>query len=275
MSKFKLKKKACIRAVIVAGFVAVVAAGAYSIAYAESYRDAEVKTMQPSLFTVLQSAYVDNAKLIAELTTKRIEAFGMADDAIENYNDVITDEQKDVLHASEDMMMNALSISEYEKHLSVFNGVIKACETERARIEAERIEAKKKAEEKAARKAEEQKKQEAAQQSQQTQQKQPQQNQSYDTPSGNGVLTPSKGVNWFNGHKETYYNLDMSGVIANAHAMGIQGDYWVRGDGVKMFGGYVIVAAQLEKGTIVATSLGTGIVLDYCPAGTYDLAVTW
>lgn len=270
MSKFKLKKATCIRAVIVTGFVAVMAAGAYSIAFAEPYRGAEIKTMQPSLFTVLQSAYVDNAKLLAELTTKRVEAFGMADEAIENYNDVITDEQKDMLHASEDMMMNALSISEYEKHLAVFNDVTKACETERARIEAERIEAKKRAEEEAARKAEEKKKQEAAQQSQQAQQ-----NQSYDAPSGGGVLTPSGGVNWFDGHKETYYNLDMSGVIANAHAMGIQGDYWVRGDGVKMFGGYVIVAAQLPKGTIVGTSLGTGIVLDYCPAGTYDIAVSW
>ena len=98
---------------------------------------------------------------------------------------------------------------------------------------------------------------------------------SYSAPTGGGVLTPQSGVNWFNGHKETYYNLDMSGVIANAQAMGIQGNYWVRGDGVKMYGDYVIVAAQLPKGTIVATSLGTGIVLDYCPAGTYDIAVTW
>lgn len=98
---------------------------------------------------------------------------------------------------------------------------------------------------------------------------------SYSAPTGGGVLTPQSGVNWFNGHKETYYNLDMSGVIANAQAMGIQGNYWVRGDGVKMYGDYVIVAAQLPKGTIVATSLGTGIVLDYCPAGTYDIAVVW
>lgn len=102
-----------------------------------------------------------------------------------------------------------------------------------------------------------------------------QQQQSYSAPSGGGVLTPSSGVNWFNGRKETYYNLDMSGVIANAKNMGIQGDYWVRGDGVKMYGNYVIVAAQMGKGTIIETSLGTGIVLDYCPAGTIDIAVSW
>ena len=93
--------------------------------------------------------------------------------------------------------------------------------------------------------------------------------------SGSGVLTPSAGVNWFNGRKETYYNLDMSGVISNARAMGIEGEYWVRGDGVKMYGDYVIVAAQMSKGTIIQTSLGTGIVLDYCPANSIDIATNW
>lgn len=104
---------------------------------------------------------------------------------------------------------------------------------------------------------------------------QQQKQEAYIVPSNSGVLTPSKGVNWFNGHKETYYNLDMSRVIANAQAMGIQGTYWVREDGVKMYGNYVIVAAQMAKGTIIETSLGTAIVLDYCPAGTIDVAVLW
>ena len=93
--------------------------------------------------------------------------------------------------------------------------------------------------------------------------------------SGSSKLTRSGGVNYYNGNKETYYNLDMSGVIKNARSMGIQGEYWVRSDGVKMYGEYVIVAAQLSKGTIISTSLGTGIVLDYCPAGTIDIAVCW
>lgn len=102
-----------------------------------------------------------------------------------------------------------------------------------------------------------------------------QQQQTYSASSGGGVLTPSSGVNWFNGRKETYYNLNMSGVVANAKNMGIEGDYWVRGDGVKMYGNYVIVAAQMDKGTIIDTSLGAGIVLDWCPAGTIDIAVSW
>lgn len=105
----------------------------------------------------------------------------------------------------------------------------------------------------------------------------------YSTSSGSGGayysngsgLTPQSGVNYFNGRKETYYNLNMSGVISNAQAMGINGNYWVRDDGVKMYGDYVIVASQDSKGTLIDTSVGQGIVLDYCPAGTVDIATTW
>lgn len=103
----------------------------------------------------------------------------------------------------------------------------------------------------------------------------PTQNYNYNTNYSSGVLTPSGGVNSFNGNTETYYNLDMSGVISNAQSMGIQGNYWVRDDGVKMYGDYVIVASQHDKGTIIDTSLGTGIVLDYCPADTVDIATAW
>lgn len=93
--------------------------------------------------------------------------------------------------------------------------------------------------------------------------------------SSSGGLTQSSGVYYYGGRKETYYNLDMGNVILNAQALGIQGDYWIRNDGVKMYGDYVIVASQAKKGTIIETSLGTGIVLDYCPAGTIDIATNW
>lgn len=119
------------------------------------------------------------------------------------------------------------------------------------------------------RQLERQRQQRAAQQ----QQQQVTQQQSYSGSSSR--LTRSSGVNHYNGNKETYYNLDMSGVISNAQTMGIQGNYWIRDDGVKMYGDYVIVAAQMDKGTIISTSLGTGIVLDYCPAGTIDIATSW
>lgn len=87
----------------------------------------------------------------------------------------------------------------------------------------------------------------------------------YTQPTGDGVLTASNGVNYYGNQKETYYNLNMDGVISIAQSQGIDGEYWVREDGVKMYGDYVIVAANLDthpRGTTVETSLGTGIVLD-------------
>ena len=41
--------------------------------------------------------------------------------------------------------------------------------------------------------------------------------------------------------------------------------YWIREDGCKMLGNYIIVAANLNvypRGSLVSTSLGTGIVCD-------------
>ena len=78
-------------------------------------------------------------------------------------------------------------------------------------------------------------------------------------------LTANAGVNYYGEQKETYYNLNMNGVVNNAQSSGIEGDYWVREDGVKMYGEYVIVAANQDVhpyGTTVETSLGEGIVLD-------------
>lgn len=101
-------------------------------------------------------------------------------------------------------------------------------------------------------------------------------------PSG-AKLSSASGV--FNGPsgKETYYNLDMSQVVANAKAQGASGDYWVRADGVKMLGNYVMVAANLSthpRLSIVPTSLGQGIVVDtggfaYSNANQLDIATNW
>ena len=80
------------------------------------------------------------------------------------------------------------------------------------------------------------------------------------------TLNAYDGVNHFNGRKETYYNLPMQRIIDKAKNKGIYGEYWVREDGVKMYGHYVIIAAPFDVypyGTIVeATSLGDAIVLD-------------
>ncbi len=97
------------------------------------------------------------------------------------------------------------------------------------------------------------------------------------------VLNKVKGIVKGPNGKETYYNLNMSKIVAVLHKAGYEGDYWVRKDGVKMFGDYIMVAANYSRyhyGTIVETSLGTGIV---CDTGDFakssrvslDIATAW
>ena len=83
-----------------------------------------------------------------------------------------------------------------------------------------------------------------------------------------GCLTRQGGVFYGPSGKETYYNLNMSGVVAIMRNMGYSEEeypYWIREDGCKMLGNYIIVAANLDvypRGSLVPTSLGTGIVCD-------------
>ena len=97
------------------------------------------------------------------------------------------------------------------------------------------------------------------------------------------VLTRSAGVVYGPSGKETYYNLNMSGVVSILQGMGVSGDYWVRDDGVKMYGDYVIAACAFDirpRGSLVETSLGTAICAD---TGGFavnnptqvDIAVNW
>ena len=99
-------------------------------------------------------------------------------------------------------------------------------------------------------------------------------------------LNASKGTIQGPSGKETYYNLDMTGVISTMRANGFDSEtypYWIRGDGVKMLGNYVMVAANINtrpKGTILETSLGTGIVCDTggfaeTDATQIDIATNW
>lgn len=107
--------------------------------------------------------------------------------------------------------------------------------------------------------------------------------------SGNNVqdkgqtMTKGKGVNDGPSGKETWYNLPMDGVIRIMRQQGNHDAYWVRSDGVKMLGQYVMVAANLDihpRGSLVKTSLGLGIV---CDTGTFaldnpnqlDIATSW
>lgn len=83
--------------------------------------------------------------------------------------------------------------------------------------------------------------------------------------------------------KETFYNLPMSGVIAIMEDLGYTGEYWVREDGAKMLGDFIMVAAELgsrPKGTIIKTSLGWAVVADTGGFARYnptqlDIATAW
>lgn len=100
------------------------------------------------------------------------------------------------------------------------------------------------------------------------------------------VLSRNNGVVFGPSGKETYYDLDMSGVIATMRNIGYSENdypYWVRSDGVKMLGQYVMIAADFNtrpRGTIIESSLGFAIV---CDTGLFsqkyptqiDIAVTW
>ena len=99
-------------------------------------------------------------------------------------------------------------------------------------------------------------------------------------------LTAAKGVHYGPSGKETYYNLNMSGCVSIMRSKGYsESEYpvWTRNDGAKMFGDYVMVAAELgsrPKGTLVETSLGTGIVVDtggfaYSNPTQLDIACNW
>ncbi|MBR5048823.1 MAG: bacterial Ig-like domain-containing protein [Erysipelotrichaceae bacterium] len=96
-------------------------------------------------------------------------------------------------------------------------------------------------------------------------------------------LTKKRGtINGPSG-KETYYNLNMDGVIRIMRSRGNNDPYWIREDGCKMLGDYIMVAANLEirpRGTLVLTSLGMGIVCDtgaFAHRNVYqlDIAVDW
>lgn len=96
------------------------------------------------------------------------------------------------------------------------------------------------------------------------------------------ILTAKIGTINYAGHVETWYNLKMNKVVERAdNFYGLSDVYGVREDGVKTYNGFVIVAADksIPYGTVVETSRGIGLVLDYHTIkngeNTFDLATDW
>ena len=104
-------------------------------------------------------------------------------------------------------------------------------------------------------------------------------------PVNAGMLTKKGGVNYYNGTKETWYNLPMKRIYEKADKnFGSHHRKWTREDGVKMYGPYVVLAVPFDVypygTTDIPTSLGLGIALD---TGAFaevnkqqiDIAVDW
>ena len=112
-----------------------------------------------------------------------------------------------------------------------------------------------------------------------------------------GALNSHDGVANGPSGKETYYNLNMSKIVSASQPGGwiyneaakygnegnLSSNTWIREDGVKMMGNYIMVAANLSvhpRGSIVMTTLGPGVVVD---TGSFassnpnqiDIATTW
>lgn len=99
-------------------------------------------------------------------------------------------------------------------------------------------------------------------------------------------LTKSGGVFSGPSGREKYYNLPMGRCISIMRDKGYDVDeypYWIREDGCKMLGCYVMCASNNSyrpKGTILETSLGMAIVVDSCAAASseptlLDMCVDW
>lgn len=87
----------------------------------------------------------------------------------------------------------------------------------------------------------------------------------YNTTWTGEVLNKSNGKVYGPSGYETYYNLPMDNCVKAMNRLGYYGTVWTRSDGVKMWNEYVMVSANLKthpKGSLVETSLGTGIVVD-------------
>lgn len=97
----------------------------------------------------------------------------------------------------------------------------------------------------------------------------------YTTNNSGGALTKSKGVVYFNGHRETYY----SQKVLPGPGLNIPGRHVASDGTVRDKNNYIVVAADpkfLAKGSIVETSLGTAKVYDCgCAYGTIDIYTNW
>ena len=88
-------------------------------------------------------------------------------------------------------------------------------------------------------------------------------------------LTKSRGAQYYNGHRETYYDEK----VLPGQGLAIPGRHVAEDGTIRDEEGYICVAANYEympKGSIIITSLGPAKVYDTgCAYGTIDIYVNW
>lgn len=172
-----------------------------------------------------------------DMQVKNAEAEGTADEAIEKYTRVISDEQKEELRKYESVMSSTLSCSEYEEAAAGFQAITDKCAADLAYLNRPVYSS-----------------------------------SSYSSNSGDH-LTRSGGVYYYNGRKETWY----SQRVLPGGGLNIPGRHVASDGTIRDADGYICVAASdLAYGTVVETSLGTAKVYDTgCAAGTTDIYTNW
>lgn len=95
----------------------------------------------------------------------------------------------------------------------------------------------------------------------------------YTEASSGEQLTASKGVVYYNGHRETYYSQN----VLPGTGLDIPGRHVAEDGTVRDADNYICVASSdLAKGSVVETSLGTAKVYDSgCASGTIDIYTNW
>lgn len=194
--------------------------------------------------------YGDPVAHARDLEALKDSADGMLASALEEYDGFVTEEMKSAMEIAIADIKSAATIGECKGAFETFSQQLCAVAQAKAEYEAEQ-EAKRKAEEEeAARLATFEGKER----------------------SGSG-LTKSAGVNYYNGHKETYYSSNVLYHYRTPEWVCDDEGFWRTTDG------YYVVAAnsgEYSQGTIIDTSKGKAMVLDSgCSYGTIDFYVNW
>lgn len=187
--------------------------------------------------------YDDIEEWAKHLQEIKDEFEGSAQEAYDMYGEFLSDEQNSFLFEYEENIMKAETITELAQWRQWFDNIVAIGEEAKAEADAWWAE--------------------------QASYNYNYGYSSYNTPTSG--LTPSGGVNYYDGRKETYYSSNVAyHYRTNEWTLDDEGFY--RTDE----GYYVVAASDMEQGTTFEGSKGTCIVLDSgCAEGVTDYYVGW